>query len=74
MTDQGAGATTTMQELAHTMMSEAEALTFLAGQRISLGGRTMDPKAQIVGEFVRPIGSALHQCVRRTSPDSHLLS
>src|SRR5262245_65214855 len=55
MTDQGAGATTTTLELAHTMMSEAEALTFLAGQRISLGSRTMDPKAQIVGEFVKSI-------------------
>jgi len=42
-------------ELAHTMMSEAEALSFLAGQRMSLGGRTMDPKAQIVGEFVKSI-------------------
>src|SRR5262245_42779215 len=55
MTDQGAGATTTTLELAHTMMSEAEALTFLAGQRISLGAGTMDPKAQIVGEFVKSI-------------------
>ncbi len=42
-------------ELAHTMMSEAEALRFLEGQRISLGGRTMDPKAQIVGEFIKSI-------------------
>lgn len=42
-------------ELAHTQMSEAEALAFLAGQRISMGGRTMDPKAQIVGEFVKSI-------------------
>jgi acetyl esterase len=42
-------------ELAHTALSEAEALRFLEGHRISLGGRTMDPKAQIVGEFVKSI-------------------
>ena len=42
-------------ELAHTLMSEDEALRFLDGHRISLGGRTMDPKAQIVGEFVKSI-------------------
>ncbi len=42
-------------ELAHTAMSEEEALRFLAGHRISRGGRTMDPKAQIVGEFVKSI-------------------
>jgi acetyl esterase len=42
-------------ELAHTMLSEDAALAFLAGHRISLGGRTMDPKAQIVGEFVKSI-------------------
>jgi len=42
-------------ELAHTTMSEAEALRFLDGHRISLGPRTMDPKAQIVGEFVKSI-------------------
>src|SRR5262245_639142 len=42
-------------ELAHTLMSEDQALGFLAGQRISRGGRTMDPKAQIVGEFVKSI-------------------
>ena len=47
--------TTTTLELAHTAMSEAEALRFLEGQRISRGGRTMDPKAQIVGEFVKSI-------------------
>src|SRR5215471_1550631 len=47
--------TTTTLELAHTAMSEAEALRFLDGQRIRIGGRTMDPKAQIVGEFVRSI-------------------
>jgi len=42
-------------ELAHTALSEDEALRFLAGHRISRGGRTMDPKAQIVGEFVKSI-------------------
>jgi acetyl esterase len=42
-------------ELTHTMMSEGEALRFLDGQRLSRGGRTMDPKAQIVGEFVKSI-------------------
>ena len=42
-------------ELSHTAMSEEDALRFLAGHRISRGGRTMDPKAQIVGEFVKSI-------------------
>ena len=42
-------------ELKHTAMSEEEALRFLDGLRISRGGRTMDPKAQIVGEFVKSI-------------------
>jgi acetyl esterase len=42
-------------ELAHTQMSEEEAVRFLEGHRISHGGRTMDPKAQIVGEFVKSI-------------------
>jgi acetyl esterase len=42
-------------ELAHTLMSEDDALRFLEGHRISRGGRTMDPKAQIVGEFVKSI-------------------
>ena len=41
--------TTTTLELAHTAMSEAEALRFLVGQRIRIGGRTMDPKVQLVG-------------------------
>src|SRR5919197_582879 len=41
--------------LEHTMLSEAEALQLLAGHRITRGGRTMDPKAQIVGEFVKSI-------------------
>ncbi len=42
-------------ELSHTAMSEEEALRFLDGHRIRLGHRTMDPKAQIVGEFVKSI-------------------
>jgi acetyl esterase/lipase len=42
-------------ELAHTQLSEEEARRFLDGHRISLGSRTMDPKAQIVGEFVKSI-------------------
>jgi acetyl esterase len=42
-------------ELSHTTMSEEEARRFLAGQEIRLGYRTMDPKAQIVGEFVKSI-------------------
>ncbi len=42
-------------ELAHTALSEEEALRLLEGHRISRGGRTMDPKAQIVGEFVKSI-------------------
>src|SRR5689334_301623 len=41
--------------LAHTLMSEPDALAFLEGHRISMGGRTMDPKAQIVGEFSKSI-------------------
>jgi acetyl esterase len=41
--------------LSHTAMSEEEALTFLGSHRIRLGSRTMDPKAQIVGEFVNSI-------------------
>jgi acetyl esterase/lipase len=42
-------------ELSHTALSEEEALRFLDGHRIRLAGRTMDPKAQIVGEFVKSI-------------------
>lgn len=42
-------------ELAHTLIEEAEALRLLEGRRITLDGRTMDPKAQIVGEFVKSI-------------------
>jgi acetyl esterase len=42
-------------ELSHTALSEDEALRFLEGHRIRLGGRTMDAKAQIVGEFVKSI-------------------
>jgi acetyl esterase/lipase len=42
-------------ELSHTAMSEEDALRFLEGHRIRRGARTMDPKAQIVGEFVKSI-------------------
>ena len=42
-------------ELSHTTMTDDEALKFLDGHRIRLGDRTMDPKAQIVGEFVKSI-------------------
>src|SRR5687768_6491332 len=42
-------------ELTHTTLSEPDALRLLHDQRISRGGRTMDPKAQIVGEFVKSI-------------------
>ena len=41
--------------LTHTLLSEADALALLDGHRISQGARTMDPKAQIVGEFVKSI-------------------
>src|SRR5437870_13043104 len=53
MSDRQAAAVTL--ELAHTMLSEEEALRFLDGHRITRGGRIMDPKAQIVGEFVKSI-------------------
>src|SRR5436309_13130169 len=49
------GQTAAVLELKHTAMSEEEALRFLDGHRMSRGGRTMDPKAQIVGEFVKSI-------------------
>ena len=42
-------------DMTHAAMSEEDALRFLEGHRISMGGRTMDPKAQIVGEFVKSI-------------------
>jgi acetyl esterase/lipase len=42
-------------ELAHTLMTERDALRLVDGQRIRRGGRVMDPKAQIVGEFVKSI-------------------
>ncbi len=42
-------------ELAHTLMSEEDARGFLEGHRVSRGDRTMDVKAQIVGEFVKSI-------------------
>jgi acetyl esterase len=52
MSDATAQPTLTLE---HTAMSEAEALQFLEGHRITRGSRTMDPKAQIVGEFVKSI-------------------
>ena len=42
-------------DMTHTAMSEEDALKFLEGHRIRMGNRTMDPKAQIVGEFVKSI-------------------
>ena len=42
-------------ELQHTLMSEDDARRFVEGHRISRGERTMDPKAQLVGEFVKSI-------------------
>jgi acetyl esterase len=42
-------------DMTHTAMSEEDALQFLEGHRIRMGTRTMDPKAQIVGEFVKSI-------------------
>jgi acetyl esterase len=42
-------------ELAHTLLPEEDALRLLDGHRIRRGGRVMDPKAQIVGEFVKSI-------------------
>jgi acetyl esterase len=42
-------------DLSHTALSEEDALRLLDGHRISMGTRTMDPKAQIVGEFVKSI-------------------
>jgi acetyl esterase len=40
-------------ELSHTMLTEDDALRLLDGHRIRRGHRVMDPKAQIVGEFVK---------------------
>src|SRR5881296_3587780 len=42
-------------DMTHTAMSEEDALRFLDGHRIRMGSRTMEPKAQIVGEFVKSI-------------------
>ena len=41
--------------LEHAALSEVDALTLLEGRRITLGSRTMEPKAQIVGEFSKSI-------------------
>jgi acetyl esterase len=48
-------ATPPVLELAHTALSENDALRLLDGHRIRRGSRTMDPKAQVVGEFVKSI-------------------
>ena len=42
-------------DMTHTALSEEDALRLLDGHRIRMGDRTMDPKAQIVGEFVKSI-------------------
>jgi acetyl esterase len=42
-------------DMSHTGMSEEDALRFLDGHRIRRGSRTMNPKAQIVGEFVKSV-------------------
>ena len=42
-------------EVTHTLMSEDDALRLLGSHRIRRGSRVMDPKAQIVGEFVKSI-------------------
>ena len=52
MSDATASLTMTLE---HTALSEAEALKLLDGHGIARGGRTMDPKAQIIGEFVKSI-------------------
>ena len=52
MSETETGPTLTLE---HTQMSEADALAFLGDHRIRRGSRTMDPKAQIVGEFVKSI-------------------
>ena len=49
------GATPPKLELSHTALTEDEALRVLGSHRIRLGSRMMDPKAQIVGEFVKSI-------------------
>src|SRR5688572_33326372 len=42
-------------ELSHTLVTEDDALRVLDGHRIRRGSRVMDPRAQIVGEFVKSI-------------------
>ncbi len=42
-------------ELEHTLLSEAEALELLGDDRETLGGRVMDPKAQVVAEFSKSV-------------------
>tara|TARA_B100000686_G_scaffold347828_1_gene437408 strand:- start:968 stop:1999 length:1032 start_codon:yes stop_codon:yes gene_type:complete len=42
-------------KLEHALMTEVEAREFIKGKAKRLGGRVMDPKAQIVAEFVQSI-------------------
>src|SRR5215510_5366733 len=42
-------------ELSHTMLTDDDALRLLDGHRIRRGNRVMDPKAQLVGEFVKSL-------------------
>ena len=41
--------------LEHALMAEEKAKHFLRGKVARLGGRGMDPKAQVVAEFVQSI-------------------
>ena len=41
--------------LEHALMTEVEARKFVEQKAVRLGGRIMDPKAQIVAEFVQSI-------------------
>jgi len=41
--------------LEHALMAEEKAKNFLRGHVVRLGGRVMDPKAQVVAEFVQSI-------------------
>ena len=41
--------------LEHALMAEEKAKRFLRGHVVRLGGRVMDPKAQVVAQFVQSI-------------------
>ena len=41
--------------LEHALMTEVEERKFVEQKAVRLGGRVLDPKAQIVAEFVRSI-------------------